>query len=165
MKELECGRILNTHGVRGELKVDPYCDMPILRKLETLYIDGAPYKMLTCRAHNTFALITLEGITTVEQAQVLKNKTLIADRDNIKLPQGKYFYSDLYGFSVYDFRTQAVIGTLKEVKENPASMMYIIQGAEKEFMIPVVPAFDKGVDWEKQQVMVETILGMLPDEN
>ena len=165
MKELECGRILNTHGVRGELKIDPYCDMPILRKLETVYLDGVPYKMLTCRPHNTFALMTLEGITTVEQAQVLKNKTIIADRDAIQLPRGKYFYSDLYGFSVYDFRKQAVVGTLKEVKENPASMMYIVQGEEKEFMIPVVPAFDKGVDWEQKQVLVETIEGMLPDEN
>ena len=45
MKELECGRILNTHGVRGELKIDPYCDMPILRKLETVYLDGIPYKI------------------------------------------------------------------------------------------------------------------------
>ena len=44
-------------------------------------------------------------------------------------------------------------------------MMYIVQGAEKEFMIPVVPAFDKGVDWEQKQVLVETIEGMLPDEN
>lgn len=165
MKELECARILNTHGVRGELKIDPYCDMPILRKLEKVYIDGVPYKLLTCRPHNTFALVTLEGITTVEQAQALKNKTIVADRDGITLPRGKYFYSDLYGFSVYDFRTQRVIGTLKEVRENPASMMYIIRDEEKEFMIPVVPAFDKGVDWAQQQVLVETIEGMLPHEN
>lgn len=165
MRELECGRILNTHGVRGELKVDPYCDMPILSKLKTVYIGGTAYKLLTCRPHKTFALVTLEGITTVEQAQVLKNQTILADRDAIKLPRGKYFYSDLYGFAVYDFRTRQIVGTLKDVKENPASMMYIIQGEDKEFMIPVVPAFDKGVDWEQKQVLVETIEGMLPDEN
>ena len=99
------------------------------------------------------------------QAQVLKNKTVVADRDAIQLPRGKYFYSDLYGFSVYDFRTKQVIGTLKEVKETPASMMYIVQGESKEFMIPIVPAFDKGVDWEQTQVLVETIEGMVPDEN
>jgi 16S rRNA processing protein RimM len=68
-------------------------------------------------------------------------------------------------FSIRDAMAADFAGTLKEVKENPASMMYIVQGAEKEFMIPVVPAFDKGVDWEQKQVLVETIEGMLPDEN
>ena len=89
MKELECGRILNTHGVRGELKIDPYCDMPVLRKLETVYLDGVPYKMLTCRPHNTFALMTLEGITNIINHPKLVHLPFYLETPNDEAGYGK----------------------------------------------------------------------------
>ncbi|MBO5973924.1 MAG: hypothetical protein J6Q16_04455, partial [Clostridia bacterium] len=72
---------------------------------------------------------------------------------------------DLYGFDVFDRRVQRVIGKLREVRESTASMLYIIESEGREILVPDVPAFSRGYDLEKQTVEIETIEGMLPDED
>lgn len=165
MKELDCGRIVNTHGVRGEVKVDCYCDFDILAGLKTVLVDGVPYRLLSCRCHKNFVLAVLEGVTSVEQAQALKGKALTVDRAEVTLPEGRFFYSDLFGFSVFDLRKSAVLGTLSAVRESPAAMLYVVDCDGAEVLIPAVPAFDRGVDWDARMLRVETIEGMLPHEN
>ena len=165
MKLLSCGKVVNTHGIRGEVKIDNYCDDDFFAKVKNIFIGGEPYKVVSSRNHKGFALVTLQGIDSVEKAMALKNKEVTADRDAIRLPKGHFFYSDIYGFDVYDFRHQAVIGTLKEVREYPTGMMYVIACQGGECLLPEVDAFYKGVDFEKKQVLVETIVGMLPNEN
>ena len=74
---LECGRIINTHGVRGELKVEPWCDSPdLFGQLTRLYVGGQPYQLETARPHKSFMLCKLAGIDSLEQAMALKNQTL-----------------------------------------------------------------------------------------
>lgn len=165
MNELECGRIVNTHGIRGEVKIDCYCDLSVLAGLKTILVAGKPYGLISCRSHKGFALAVLEGVDSVEQAQALKGAAVTADRKQISLPAGTFFYSDLFGFSVFDLRRNACIGKLRSVQETPASMLYLIDGDGGEILIPAVPAFDRGIDWDARQLRVETILGMLPDEN
>jgi len=165
-KYLEAGKIVNTHGVRGEVKIMPWADSPeFLQKIKTLYVGGEAVKVTASRVHKGFVLCKLEGVDDVNAAMALKNKEVTADRDAIRLPKGHFFYSDIYGFDVYDFRHQAVIGTLKEVREYPTGMMYVIACQGGECLLPEVDAFYKGVDFEKKQVLVETIVGMLPNEN
>ena len=95
----------------------------------------------------------------------LKGKTVIADRKDIDMPRGHVFYSDLYGFEVYDRRTEKIIGTLREVRESTASMLYIIDSEKGEILVPDVPAFSRGYDVKKKIIEIETIEGMLPDED
>ena len=135
MEILECGKVLNTHGVRGELKVDNYCDDGFFKKIKTIFIGGNEYTIKTAR------------------------------RADLKLKKGQYLYQDLYGFDVYDQRSQKVIGTLKEVLERPASMVYVIDCDGQEALIPAVPPFHQGVDLEGKVLTLNTIEGMLPYEN
>ena len=65
MDILECGKVLNTHGVRGEIKVDNYCDEGFFKKIKTVTIGGAEYRVKSARDHGTFVLLTLDGIETV----------------------------------------------------------------------------------------------------
>ena len=125
-KLLECGKIVNTHGIRGELKVDNYCDDGFFKKIKTVLIGGTEYKIKAVRNHGAFVLLTLEGIETVEQAMLLKNKAITIPRADLKLKKGEYLYQDIYGFDVYDLRTETTIGKLKEVLERPASMVYVL---------------------------------------
>jgi len=162
---LECGKVLNTHGVRGELKVENYCDDGFFKKIKTLFIGGAEYTIRSARDHGAFVLLTLEGIETVEQAMLLKNKPITARRSDLKLKKGQYLYQDLFGFDVYDQRTEKVIGTLKDVLERPASMVYVIDCGGEEALIPAVPPFHQGVDLEGKTLTLRTIEGMLPHEN
>ncbi len=163
--KIECGKILNTHGVRGEVKAEAYCDPALLRKLKTLTVGGKDYTLAGLRMHGDFLLLTLEGVDTVEAAMPLKGKVITVPREALPLKKGEYLYQDIYGFSVYDARTEQVIGTLAEVLERPASMLYRVEGPKGEVLIPAAQPFYLGVDFEHKRLNVRTIEGMLPDED
>ena len=165
MKPVECGKIVNTHGIAGEVKIQNYCDEGFFKRISAVTVGTEKYKILSSRSHKGYVLAKLEGINTVEAAMRLKEKTVIADRKDIDMPRGHVFYSDLYGFEVFDRRTQKVVGKLREVRESPASMIYIIDSEKGEILVPDVPAFSRGYDLKKQMVEIETIKGMLPDED
>ena len=163
---LEIGKIINTHGVRGELKLDPWCEPgEVFEGLSQVYIDGRPVSVRGWRLHQRFVLLTLEGVGDMDAAAALKNRVVSARRDEIELPEGQYFYSDLFGFDVYDSRTGAVIGVLCDVRELPGGDLYVIRGEKGEILVPAVPAFEEGVDFDSRRLLLRTIEGMLPDEN
>ncbi|MBQ2866087.1 MAG: 16S rRNA processing protein RimM [Clostridia bacterium] len=162
---IECGRIVNTHGIAGEVKIENYCDEGFYKRISRITAGSESFEVLSSRTHKGFVLARLEGVNTVEDAMRLKGKTVFANREDIDMPRGHVFYSDLYGFDVYDRRVQRVIGKLKEVRESTASMLYIIESEGKEILVPDVPAFSRGYDLRKQTVEIETIEGMLPDED
>ena len=95
---LECGRVLNTHGIRGEIKIDPWCDSPVVfEQLSALYIDGHPYPLEKSRSHKSFVLCKLQGIDTPEAAMAFKNKTVFLDKEEVPLEDGAYFLADILG--------------------------------------------------------------------
>ncbi|MBQ2650250.1 MAG: PRC-barrel domain-containing protein, partial [Clostridia bacterium] len=90
---------------------------------------------------------------------------LTTARDAVDLGEGHYFYSDIYGFEVYDERTEQVIGVLDRIESYPGSDVYVIRTeGGKEILIPMVEAFDRGVDLEEECVYVETIEGMVEED-
>ena len=141
MKEyLDCGQIVNTHGVRGEVRIVPWADSPdFLCQFSTLYLDGAPRRMLSCRVHKGSVIASLEGVDTVEAAMLLRNKTVQIRRADAKLPEGAFFLADIIGLNVVDEAGQN-LGTLKEVLSPSVQQVYVIEG-EREIMIPAVPEF------------------------
>jgi len=166
MEYLECGRVVNTHGVRGELKLEPWCDGDsFFSMVDTLYLDGTEYRILGHRPHKSFVLLRLSGVCDMDQAEALKGKVASVLRSSVRLPEKRAFLQDIYGFSVYDRRTGKAIGTLSEVRNLPNGTIYVIRGGAREILIPGADAFIKSVDREKQQIDVQTIEGMLPDED
>lgn len=157
---LEVGKVLNTHGIRGELKVQSWCDTPEdLCQLETVYIGQRPYSVRQGRVHGSFALLTLEGIDSIDLALPLKNKILLASREALALEEGAHFVVDLIGLEARDFETGAVFGTVTDVLEYPAHDLYAVQG-ERSYLIPDVPAFVKEVAPEKGYISFVLLEGM-----
>lgn len=167
MTLLEAGKILNTHGVKGELKIENYCDDEIFfKKIKTVYIDSVPYNITSKRSHKNFVLAVFENIDTVEKAMALKNKIIYFDKETVKLNKGQFFISDIIGFDVFDERSAKLIGKLNRVDELPHTRLYVIRSVnDAEVLIPDVPEFIKNVDFESKTITVSTIEGMLPDEN
>lgn len=157
-KYLEAGQIVNTHGIRGELKIMPWCDGPeFLKAFKTFYIDGNPYKVQEARVHKTMLLCKLEGIDDVNKAQTFKDKTIKIDRDSAKIAEGRVFISDLIGLPVY--AEEKEIGVLKDVYTGPANDVYIVKG-EKEYMIPAVSEFLEDVNVDAGYIKVKLLEGM-----
>jgi len=159
MKRMEAGKIVNTHGIRGEVKIQPWCDSAeFLCKFDVYYINETPYRVLASRPHKGCVLAKLEGVSDINAAMCLKNKVISVDREGITLPEGQYFISDLLGLSVVTVDGET-IGTIKDVLNLPANDVYVVQG-ETEYMIPVVKEFVQSVDLVAKCVTVKLIPGM-----
>lgn len=156
---LEAGKIVNTHGVRGEVKIQPWVDSAeFLNSFKHLYIDGKPVKLLGGRVHKDFLVARLEGVEDVNAAMVLKNRTVFIDRGEAKLPKGSFFLSDIIGASVCDENGNE-LGTLTDIIEAPASNVYVVTG-DREILIPAVPEFIIETDVEARKLTVRLIEGM-----
>lgn len=159
---IEAGRITNTHGVRGEVKIEVWLDTPAdLTHYPRVFIDGAEKKVLAARTQNRFVIAALEGIADVSAAMPLKGKTVWIAREDAKLPPGGYFLQDLIGSRVVR-EDKSEIGTLTEILERPANNVYIVTDPNgKEILIPAVPAFILGTDTDAGLVTVRLLEGML----
>ena len=159
---LEAGEIVSTHGVRGEVKVNPWADSPaFLTAFGEIYLDGAPVRVESARVQKNCALLKLEGVDSVEQAARLRGKTVFIRRDDAPIEEGRVFVSELIGLPVYAGGEE--IGTLREVLTLPANDVYVVRGAH-EYLIPAVSAFLERVDPE-QGIWVRLIEGMRSDED
>ena len=100
---LQTGKIVSTHGVRGEVKLLPWADSPeFLLQFDTLWIGGRAYRVESSRVQKTCVLVKLAGIDTVEAASALRDQVVSIDRADAQLPQGSIFIADLLGLPVYD---------------------------------------------------------------
>ena len=160
---LEVGKITNTHGVMGEVKVQPWCDSPeCLCRFYTLYVDEAhiPYKVERARPNKNMVILKLEGITDMNGALAMRNAILYIDRKDAKLPEGSFFLADIEGLEARDAQTGAVLGKIAEVLTLPASNVYVIRGGEREIMIPAVPAFVAETNVEEGFIRINMIEGI-----
>lgn len=156
---IEAGRIINTHGTHGEVKIESWLDSPsFLKSFPRLFFQGKEVKVLSARVHKGFVVAHLEGVDDMNAAMALKETVVSIDRNDAHLPKGGYFLCDIIGAEVRD-ETGNVIGTLEEIEETPSAPLYIVRGSE-EHLIPGVPEFIRAVDVEKGIVTVHLIEGM-----
>ena len=158
---VEAGEIVSTHGVRGDFKVLPWSDGPeFLVKFDRVQISGKEYAVENCRIQKTCNLMKLEGVDTVEAAQLLRGKTVNVYRSDIS--EDVIFAAELIGVKVYE--NDAYIGEITDVLDYPGNKVYVIKG-EHEYMIPAVKQFILETNMEKEEMKVHLIKGMRTDEN
>lgn len=158
---LEAGKIVNTHGIAGEVKILPWADAPgFLLDFDTFFIDGQPVAVLSARVHKGTVLAKLEGVDTVNDAARLRNKIIQIDREAVALPEGQYFLADLMGLEVRDGDSGAVLGTITDILTPPANHVYVVKGDRQEHMIPAVKEFILETNVEEGYLLVHLIEGM-----
>lgn len=156
---IEAGRIVNTHGVSGEVKIEVWLDSPqFLRRCGRIYLDGAARQILSAKAQKNFLIVKLEGVEDLNAAMALKGRTVSIARADAPLRRGEYFIQDILGASVVDEQGRE-IGKLTDVLERPASNIYVVQG-ETEHLIPAVPEFVLSTDVDAGVITVHLIEGM-----
>ena len=165
---MECAIIINTHGVRGDVKLESLCDSPeVLASLERFFVlEGGKYREIEVKhasVFKQFVLATLDGVDDMDKAMAMKGTTLYAARDDFDLDDGDYFIADLIGLDVIDNVSGKKYGTLTDVINRGASDIYVIKTESGERMMPAVEEFVKRVDLD-EGVFVETIPGLLSDD-
>ena len=159
MELIPAGKIVNTHGIKRDVKAEVWLDSAaFLRKFPRIFIGGEEMKLLRCSELKGMALMSLEGTEDVNAAMLLKGKEFSVNKDDVRLSKGAYFLSDILGFDVYDTGGEK-IGVLEDAFESPAHMIYTVRG-ETEHLIPAIPEFIKEIDPEGRKITVELIEGM-----
>ena len=161
LQYIEAGEIVNTHGVRGEVKVLCWLDDPeMLCEFDRCRISGKEYTMDQVRVQKTCNLVKLSGVDTMEAAQAMRGKVIELYREDID--DEVIFAAELIGMEVY--AEDKLIGKIKEVLDYPGNSVYVVRG-EYEYMIPAVNQFILLTDMEANRMEVKLIEGMRSDEN
>lgn len=165
MKKILIGQIVNTHGLKGELRIVsnfPYKEL-VFAKGFRLYV-GKREDVCTInsyRKHKIYDMVTFEGIDTIDVAIAYKGDYVYINRDDLKIDG--YINEDIIGFNVYN--ENLLIGTLTDVVNNGAHDILVINSANNaRIMVPFVDEYVKDVDLDNKKIMIETIAGLL-DEN
>lgn len=157
---LEGGQIVNTHGIRGEVKIVSWCDTPeYLAKIPTYYIDGEPVKVHSARVHKGNVIAALAGVEDVNAAMRLKNKIVHLSRTDAKLPAGQFFLADLIGLDVLDADTGEKLGAIADVLTPSVQKVYVVRG-DREILIPAVDQFIVETNIDGGYIRVRLIEGM-----
>lgn len=158
---LPTGQIVNTHGLRGDVKVMPWADDPSdLLDFDRFFIDGTEYEVEHSSQQKNMILLKLRGVDSIDDAMKLRNKELSIAREDVELEEGVVFVADLIGLPVVADGQE--IGKITEVMTLPGNDVYVVKGTH-EYLIPAVREFVEPLDFSTGVVRVRLIEGMQTD--
>ncbi len=168
-KLIECGKIVSTQGIRGEVRVVPWCDTPdFLCGFKAFYIKGGEKKLSvkSARVNKNVVVIKFDEVNSVEEAQALRNHVIYIERKALKLKKGTYLVQDLIGLSVIDAESGKEYGKLSDVTPTGARDVYHIKtAAGKELLFPAIPDVVKKVDIADGVMEIIPLKGLFYDED
>jgi 16S rRNA processing protein RimM len=157
---IQAGVITTTHGVRGEIRVNPWANSPaFLLSFDRVFIDGRPYEVVASRVHKNIVIMALAGINSVEEAEPLKGKVLWIARNDAELEEGEHFIVDLIGLDAVEEETGQRLGKITDILTLSAQNVYVIRGT-REILVPAVPEFVRAIDVEGGKIVFRLIEGM-----
>ena len=167
MDKTRIGKIINAHGVKGEIKVSPLTDNPARYELlESVYIEDRKKRYTSCdveavRFHKDIVLVKLKGIDDMNAALALKNCHLAIDKcDRMPLEEGAYYIDDFIGLDIYEDGEK--IGTLKEVLQPGANDVYVLDSKiYPDLYIPAIKTVILSVDLETNRMDVKLPKGLV----
>lgn len=153
MELIEIGRIVGTHGIKGEVKLTPWTDdMYDLLNLEVFYFeDGTQLHVERSRVHKNALLIKFDEVADMNEAEAQRGKILFTEK--LPLPEGRYYIKDLIGLNAVTDGN--VFGKLTEVFNTGANDIYEIKTNDgKTLYLPVIDGVINRVDLAEQKIYV-----------
>jgi 16S rRNA processing protein RimM len=167
---LDIGKIVNTHGVKGEVKVIPLTDNPErYSKLKSVYIESPSglleYHLSGVKYLKNFVIVKFEEVEGMDAAEALKDKVLKIDRANaVKLPKNSFFICDLIGCEVIE-ANGTVLGKLKDILQTGSNDVYtVVDENKREILIPALKSVVNEISIENKRITVTLPKGLLDDE-
>lgn len=165
---LECGKIVSTHGVRGEVCVQPWCDSPeFLCLFSTIYLQNGenPLTVERARVNKNMVLLKLKGFDTLDEAVTLRGRIIYIDREHAP-DDGAHFIQDLIGLSVLDADTGELWGTLTDVLHTGANDIYEITAENgRKLLAPAIPDVIIEINIAEGSILIRPLKGLFEDED
>lgn len=163
---IEIGKIVNTHGIRGEVKIQPWCDDPyIFDELEYLIIDGREYEIIRNRLHKNCQIVQLGGVSDMNAAEAMRGKVVKVEREVFDLPEGRYFVTDIEGLTVRE-ESGRVLGIVDEVIKTGSNDVYVLKNTfnNKLILIPVIDDVILETNIEDKYITVRLMPGLIEED-
>ena len=168
-KFLEAGQIVSTHGLKGEVRVMPWCDSAeFLTQFDKLYFEkGKSFKVVErSSVYKSLVIVKFEGYNDINSAIKLMKSIIYIDRELIKLDEGCYFEQDLIGIEVKDANTGLLYGKINEVSRTGRNDVYTIKRSDgSEVLIPAIKDVIKNVDIDNEIMLITPLRGLFDDED
>ncbi|WP_026893872.1 ribosome maturation factor RimM [Clostridiisalibacter paucivorans] len=164
MEYIQVGKIVNTQGIKGELKIIPLTNEKerfedfdrvfVGEDKEELSIDGIWYK-------KGFVIIKFDQYNNINDVLKYKEQFIYIDKKNaIKLPEDNYFIFDIVGLEVFDMENK-YLGEVVDVLQNGGADIYVIKKEDKQYMVPAVKEFIKDINIERKCMIISPIEGLI----
>ena len=158
---IKIGKIVNTHGIKGELRLlskFPYKDKVFIKDM-TIYINKENKEVInTYRRHKNFDMITLQGYTNINEVLKYKGKIAYVDSDDIKLDNNKYLDEEIIGLTViYENNEKGVVNNIERYDK---TSLLIIKNEDKEYLIPYNDNMIEKIDIDNKKIYIKDIKGL-----
>ena len=167
VKYLEIGQIVNTFGIKGMVKIKPFTDdIKRFDKLKTIYIEvnneKKEYEIQEVKYHKNMVLIKFKGIESIEQAEQLRQRYILIDREKEEpLEEGVYYIVDLIGLKVYTDDGK-LLGKVDDIFNTGSNDVYVVKDElGKQILLPGIPEVLKDIDLENEKITVHLIPGLI----
>ena len=164
---LEIGQIVNTFGIKGFVKVNPFVDdISRFDDLKKVYIKKQKalkeLEVEEVKYHKNMVLVKFKGIDKVEEAEILRNSYLEVDRENaIELQEGEYFIADLLGLEVITDEGNT-LGKLEDIFNTGSNDIYVVKDElGKQILLPAISEVIKEINLEEKKILVHLLEGLI----
>ena len=166
---LEVGEIVTTHGIRGDMRLYPWCDPGDVEHAARMYLDEKgeqEFRVQYVKPHKNVYLVKLKGIDSPEDARKFIGKTMYMKRGDIPMKKGEYFIQDIIGLKVVDSESGACYGEVFDVASTGANDVYAVRDeGGKETWIPAIPQVIDKVDLVGGILSITPMKGLFDDED
>ena len=161
MNVIKMGKIVNTHGIKGELRIlskFPYKDKVFINNMK-IYIDKKDIEIInTYRRHKNFDMITLKGYNNINEVLKYKGKYVYIDSSDIKLDNNKYLDEELIGLTVIYENIEK--GIIKDIERYDKTVLFNIKGNNKNYLIPYNDNLIDKIDINNKKIYIKDIKGL-----
>ncbi len=164
---LEVGQIVNTNGLKGLLKINPFTDdITRFERLKTILVEHKKelleFEIESVRYQKKQVLLKLKGIDTIEEAEKYREDYLKINRNKEeKLPEDTYYIVDLIGLDIYTENGE-LLGKLDDIFSTGSNDVYVVKNSEgKQILLPAISDVIKNIDLEQKKIVVNLIEGLL----
>lgn len=160
--KFEVGKIVNTFGIKGQVKVAVYTeDISNFKNNSKVYVNEQEMQVENSRLQKNMLILKLKGIDNMNDAENLKGSIIKVDRSKKNLPEGTYYIADLIGLDVYT-EDGNLFGKVIDIYNTGANDIYTIKTLdEKEILLPAIKEVIKQVDLQNERIIVHILKGLI----
>lgn len=161
---LAIARIVAPSGTKGEVKGEILTDFPDrFARLTRVFVgdEFVAYEVLSARVRKRLVYLHFKGCDTMNDAEALRGKIVrIPVSEAVPLPEDHYYWYQIFDLEVWTVGGE-YIGKIVDILERPANDVYVVQGKDREVLIPAIEDVVKKVDLQKGRMVIQPIPGLL----